>query len=550
MTEIADRIYLNSEIITMDPFCPMADALATRNGHILKVGTGLNVRSLAGMETEVFDLGGRTLMPGFIDAHSHFVRAGLYDLFLVDLRSPPVGKIKSIPALISKLRQAALDLPKDAWILGYGYDDTLLEEKRQPTAKDLNRASMIHPICIRHVSGHLAVLNTPALKLAGISMNTVAPVGGRIGRDEGTGEPSGVLDGEPAMELARHALPSWDPDQWLKAVANASSMYAARGVTTAQEGDAQPEDYEALLNGYHRGLLSVRVQFYPNWQAISRLKDYPRAVCGAPLTPDRMLVTGGVKMYQDGSIQGYSGYLSEPYYHLLYPQTHDKSYRGRPRNLLSCLKTDIVRAHQEGWQIAVHANGDQAIEDVIECFESAIQQYPRKDPRHIIIHCQTVREDQLDRMRSLGILPSFFTTHTYFWGDRHRDIFLGPKRAMRLDPCGSAMARGMSFTCHNDTYVTPIDPLMSVWSAVNRISAGGSVLGEEFRVPVMEGLRSITTYAAYQNHEENFKGSLTPGKLADMVVLEDNPLKIDPSAIKDIRIGATIIGDKIIFGTL
>ncbi len=218
--------------------------------------------------------------------------------------------------------------------------------------------------------------------------------------------------------------------------------------------------------------------------------------------------------------------------------------------MLSCLKTDIVRAHQEGWQIAVHANGDQAIEDVIECFESAIQQYPRKDPRHIIIHCQTVREDQLDRMRSLGILPSFFTTHTYFWGDRHRDIFLGPKRAMRLDPCGSAMARGMSFTCHNDTYVTPIDPLMSVWSAVNRISAGGSVLGEEFRVPVMEGLRSITTYAAYQNHEENFKGSLTPGKLADMVVLEDNPLKIDPSAIKDIRIGATIIGDKIIFGTL
>ena len=198
----------------------------------------------------------------------------------------------------------------------------------------------------------------------------------------------------------------------------------------------------------------------------------------------------------------------------------------------------------------MHANGDQAIEDVIDAFEDADRTHPRKDARHIIIHCQTVREDQLDRMRALGILPSFFTTHTYFWGDRHRDIFLGPERAERLDPCASAMARGMSFTCHNDTYVTPIDPLMSVWAAVNRITVGGALLGEEFRVPATEALRSVTSYAAYQSHEENIKGTLSVGKVADFVVLEENPELINPLAIKDIKITATIVADKVVYGAI
>jgi hypothetical protein len=263
-----------------------------------------------------------------------------------------------------------------------------------------------------------------------------------------------------------------------------------------------------------------------------------------------MLVVGGVKMYQDGSIQGYSGYLSHPYHRMLYPQPKGMAYCGHPRNMLSDLKSAILAAHTKGWQIAVHANGDQAINDVIDAFEMADRALPRKDARHIIIHCQTVREDQLDRMFSLRILPSFFTTHTYFWGDRHRDIFLGPERASRLNPCSSAMARGMSFTCHNDTYVTPIDPLMSVWSTVNRITAGGAVLGEQFRVPVMEALRSVTIYAAYQGHEENTKGSVSVGKAADMVLLEENPELIDSLAIKDIKITATIVADKVVYGAL
>ena len=545
-----DNIYVNAQIITMEPNCPSAQALATSKSRIVDIGEQDRIFSLAGKKTKIFDLGGRTILPGFIDAHSHFLYAGLYDAFLVNLKSPPLGSIKNIDDLVVKLREVAISTPEPNWIIGYGYDDTLLEEKRHPNAKDLERASATHPIFIRHVSGHLAVMSSIALKLTGIDKTTHDPFGGRIQRDEQTAEPTGILDGEPAMHLAEGKLPKWDERHWLKAVDRASKMYAAKGITTAQEGDAQPGDLRTLLLGHDNGLLTIRVQLYLNWDNTEGLANYPSPISGTAITEDRMLSVGGVKMYQDGSLQGYSGYLSNPYHKQLYPQKEGARYRGLPRNSRTELNAKIEKAHREGWQIAIHANGDQAIQDVVDAFENAQQRYPRYDARHIIIHCQTVREDQLNKMQALGIIPSFFVTHTYFWGDRHWDIFLGPERTRRLNPCRSAMIRKMPFTCHNDTHVTPIDPLFSVWSAVNRISEQGRVIGQEFRVPVIEALRSVTSYAAYQNHEEQFKGTLTQGKFADMTILEDNPLKVAPIAIKDIGVSATIVGDKIVYGRI
>ncbi len=550
MRHPSDCIYVNAQIITMDPTSPSGKALATSKGRIVDVGDQDMVFSLAGKKTKILDVGGRTILPGFIDAHSHFLHAGLYDVFLVDLKSPPLGGIKNIDDLVTRLKQVALSTSEPNWIIGYGYDDTLLEEKRHPVAKDLNRVSTTHPIFIRHVSGHLAVMNSVALKLAGIDKNISDPFGGKIRRDEHTAKPTGILDGEPAIQLAESKLPKWNENQWLKAVDRASKMYAAKGVTTAQEGDAKPGDLTMLRLGNEKGLLTIRVQLYPNWDNTEELANYPSPICGTVITEDRRLSVGGVKMYQDGSLQGYSGYLSNPYYKQLYPQKGGALYRGRPRNSRMELNAKVEKAHRQGWQIAIHANGDQAIQDVIDAFENAQQRYPRYDARHIIIHCQTVREDQLNKMEALGIIPSFFVTHTYFWGDRHWDIFLGPERTSRLNPCGSAMIRKMPFTCHNDTYVTPIDPLLSVWSAVNRISEQGRVIGQEFRVPVIEALRSVTSYAAYQNHEEQFKGTLAPGKYADMTILEDNPLTFDPIAIKDIRISATIVGGNTVYGSI
>jgi predicted amidohydrolase YtcJ len=516
----------------------------------LDLGRKDRIYALADRHTNILNLDGRSMLPGFIDAHSHFLHAGLYDLFLVNLKSPPLGEIVRIGDLVTNLRQVASATPKAQWIIGYGYDDTLLEEKRHPLAQDLNQASLNHPILIRHVSGHVAVLNSPALSLCGIDRQTKDPEGARIPRDSRTGVPNGILDGEPAIKLVEHVLPSWQPDDWLKAVARSSRMYAARGVTTAQEGDAQPGDLSRLVAGHEQGKLGIRVQLYPNWEHPLELDIYPATKCGTPITTDQMLTVGGVKLYQDGSIQAYSGYLSQPYHRFLYPQLHGDQHRGWPRNSTEQLDVNVETAHRQGWQVAVHANGDQAIQDVIDAIEKAQRYFPRPDPRHIIIHCQTVRDDQLDRMNAIGIVPSFFTTHTYFWGDRHWDIFLGPHRTRRLNPCRSAMDRRMPFTCHNDTYVTPIDPLLSIWSAVNRISAGGRVIGEEFCVPVMEALRSVTCHAAYQNHEEQIKGTLAPGKLADMTLLEDNPLEIDPIKIKGIQISATIVGGQIVYGSI
>ncbi len=210
----------------------------------------------------------------------------------------------------------------------------------------------------------------------------------------------------------------------------------------------------------------------------------------------------------------------------------------------------VSQRHREGWQIAIHGNGDAAIDDILDAFEQAQKAYPRNDMRHVIIHCQTVREDQLDRMARLGVMPSFFVVHTYFWGDRHCNIFLGEQRASRISPLRSALERDMVFTTHNDTAVTPIDPLLSVWAAVNRHTSGGKTLGKAQQVGVLPALRSITTWAAWQFHEEKLKGSLEPGKLADMVVLGADPTRIDPMEIRSIPILATILGGEVRYGTV
>jgi hypothetical protein len=446
--------------------------------------------------------------------------------------------------LIDKLKSVSEKKSENEWVIGYAYDDTLLAEKRHPLAKDLDKASHRHPIFIRHVSGHLAALNSKALRMLGIDKDTTCLLGGTICKDS-AGHPTGLLQGEPAMQIAEEKMPKWTSNQWLQAVRTASDMYAVKGVTTAQEGDAHPGDFDLYLQANAQNLLKPRIQLFPNWASPVELKKYPCSTRGTALTDDLMLSLGAVKLYQDGSIQGYSGYLSLPYYKYL--PGAEKNSLGKARNKPEQLNEMIAQAHKQGWQIAVHANGDQAIEEVINAFELAQKQFPRKDCRHIIIHCQTVREDQMDRMQKLGIIPSFFATHIYFWGDRNRAIFMGPERARRINPCKSAVNRQMPFTCHNDTYITPIDPLLSVWAAVNRLSYGGHCLGEEFRVSVPEALRSVTSYAAFQFGEEHIKGSLEAGKLADLVILEDNPLTVEPVKIKDIAISETIRGGYRIF---
>jgi len=263
-----------------------------------------------------------------------------------------------------------------------------------------------------------------------------------------------------------------------------------------------------------------------------------------PKTDSELVRVANMKLFADGSIQAYTGFLTEPYY---VPPGDDPEYRGFPSMSREKLTDYVLKCRKMGMQVAIHANGDAAIDNILYAFEEAQKAYPSDDPRFICIHCQTAREDQLDKMKEIGVVPSFFILHTYYWGDRHMSIFLGPERAIRISPLKSTVDRGIPFTIHTDSPVVPMDPLQLVWSAVNRVSTSGAVIGPDQRITPLEALKAVTINAAYQGFEEDTKGSIEPGKLADLVILSENPLTVDPMTIKDIKVEETIVGGKTVF---
>ena len=544
----ATHVYRNGTILTMDSGGSQAQALAVRGETILAVGSDAEIMALADPHTVVTDLRGRTMLPGFIDGHSHFVSAGLMAATQLDLSSPPVGGVKNIAEIKGLIRAKAAETPKGEWILGFGYDDTGLEDKRHPLASDIDEVAPEHPVLLRHVSGHLSACNGLALAKASYTKDTPDPVGGVIRRDE-HGNPNGVLEEPPAMNPVAALLPEASEEDWMRSIVTACDAYTAKGVTSAQDGFTQEKQWAQLRKAHEKGLLRNRVQILPGLGCCD-LNQFTSHASGTPLTADRKISLGAVKHLVDGSLQCYTGCLSNPYHKIIYDLPDGPMWRGYIQENPEGFIDRIVALHRQGWQIAIHGNGDAGIEDILNAFEEAQKAYPRANARHIIIHCQTVREDQLDRIKRLGVVPSFFVVHTYFWGDRHYEMFLGQDRAERISPLRSALKRGILFSNHNDTFVTPIDPLLSVWSAVNRRTSGGRILGENQTIPVMDALRSVTSWAAYQACEERIKGSLEPGKLADMVVLGDNPLAVDKKAIRDIPVLATIVGNELVYGSL
>ena len=544
----ATHVYRNGTILTMDSGGSQAQALAVRGETILAVGSDTEIMALADPHTVVTDLRGRTMLPGFIDGHSHFVSAGLMAATQLDLSSPPVGGVKNIAEIKGLIRAKAAETPKGEWILGFGYDDTGLEDKRHPLASDIDEVAPEHPVLLRHVSGHLSACNGLALAKANYTKDTPDPVGGVIRRDE-HGNPNGVLEEPPAREPVFRHIPAPTEADWMEGIKAACAAYTAKGVTTAQDGFTATGDWGALKRAHELGLLRNRVQILPGLGCCD-LNQFTSHASGTPLTADRKISLGAVKHLVDGSLQCYTGCLSNPYHKIIYDLPDGPMWRGYPMEPEQQFIEKVVGLHRQGWQLAIHGNGDDAIQMILNAYEEAQKRYPRADARHIVIHCQTVREDQLDRIKRLGVVPSFFVVHTYFWGDRHYEMFLGQDRAERISPLRSALKRGIPFSNHNDTFVTPIDPLLSVWSAVNRRTSGGRILGENQTIPVMDALRSVTSWAAYQACEERIKGSLEPGKLADFVILEANPLTVAKETIKDIGISATIVGDEVVYGSL
>jgi predicted amidohydrolase YtcJ len=525
----ADSLYSNGTILSMDAQATMPEAVGVRDGRIVAVGTKAAVAERLQPGFAQIDLLGRTLLPGFYAAHDHFPEAGENELYQVDLNSPPLGTIRTMDELVATLKRKADATPPGQWVLGWGYDDTLLAEARHPTRTDLDRVSTQHPVWVVHVSGHLAAANSKALEIAGVTKATAQPRGGRIRIDSLTGEPDGVFE-ECGSLVGRH-IPGLTADQRQASICMAQEGYLAQGVTTTVIAGASALTLQDLDAAVAANSLRVRISALVAWRAADPMPTLRAA-------PERIHLTG-VKMLQDGSLQGYTGYLSTPYHKQPEGKTDYRGYASRPREELIGM---VGKFHQRGLRVAIHGNGDAAIDDILEAFAAAQKADPRPDARHRIEHCQTPREDQLERMEQLGVSPSFFVAHVYYWGDRHRDIFLGPERAARISPLASALRHHLCVTVHNDTSVTPVNPLMLVWTAVTRVTSSGKVLGKDETIPVMDALRSVTSQAAWQNFEEHDRGSIEPGKLADFVILDRNPLSVPAMEIRSLQVMETIIG--------
>ena len=527
-----DVIYINGTVVTMDAASHTVEAVAVKRDRIAALGTTADIRKLAGAATKVIDLRGKAMLPGFVDAHSHFPGAGTSALYEVNVQSPPLGPVNGIGDMIAALKEKAQQTPKGQWIRGSGYDQTLLEEGRHPTRADLDAASTEHPIYITHASGHLGVANSLALRLAGITRETPQPAGGVIQHDA-SGEPNGVF--EESGQMVARLIPRLTAQQQLEAVKWSVTNYAAAGVTTVTIANGDVSD--AVRTAAAKHALPLRIVAMVSWR-----DDLPKAAT----IGDDMLKTGMTigEDFHDGSIQGYTGYLVKPYY---VPYHGDASYRGYPRETSEQLEAKVRAANRLGYQLAIHANGDAAIDDLIAAYRKAQTDFPRTDTRFRVEHAQMTREDQLDSFKELGISPSFFVSHTYYWGDQHRDIFMGPERAAHMSPLKSAIRRGIRFSIHLDTPVTPMSPLQAVWSAVNRVSRTGKVIGPDQRISPLEALRAVTIDAAWQEHDEKSKGSIEPGKLADLIVLAENPLLVNAMHIKDITVVETIVGGRSIY---
>jgi hypothetical protein len=538
------RAFINGQVLTMDADDSIAQALFIDQGRVVAVGSNNMIQVLIDSDTIVTDLEGKTLMPGIVDAHGHFPATGLAAL-AANLNSPPIGDIDNIEGLLQRLAQQVKKTPAGDWVMGFGYDDTALAEQQHPTRQQLDQVSAEHPIFIWHSSGHMGALNSMALELVGYHTGTPDPQGGTIGRDPDSGELNGLVQENALFNLQEQVMDFGFMD-FLAMVKHASAEYARVGVTTSQSGASDRRMTLGLAMASTLKLVPFRQVVFPIYSELG-----PQLLDGSfdpeKLNSERFII-GAVKIISDGSIQGYTGYLSQPYH---VPYHGDAGYRGHPVVSREELFELVANYHGADIQLAIHANGDAAIDNVIDAFREAQKIHPRVDPRLILIHSQMAREDQLDAMQALGITPSFFSAHTYYWGDRHRDIFMGPERAARMSPTRSALDRGLRFSVHLDAPVVPMQPMLMVWSTVNRISSGGSVIGEAQRIEPMQALRAVTIDAAWQVFQEHNRGSLEPGKWADLIILSADPLAIkdiaDPLAIKDIEVLETIVGGRSIY---
>ncbi len=559
---VCPEIFCHGPILTMDDSCPIATAIYVENGRIAEVRTdadgGQTLRENYPL-AHVTDLEGRTLLPGFIDGHSHITAVAMR-LLMVNCSPPPRGVCGSIEELICHCRQelSRRRLRPGQWLLGMGYDPSVYREGRHPLREELDQISDRIPICLTHTSGHMCVCNSPALQI--------------LGRKDS----SGLLQEEEYLNPdVQKKINGFTDAEVMDALEQAGRLYASQGFTTVQEARAGEREYALLAGACRQGRLPVDVTAYLTEDMAGRClpAEKSNGKISAPAvtlpygpSPSRLRL-GGLKIFLDGSPQGSTAWLSSPYFHP--PHGEEKPWCGLPAMTEEEVLDAAVSCIANGWQLNAHVNGDAAIDRLIRCYARAIcleagesyevlaeaerdettsglvhlaaqalRQGLCSDLRPAAIHCQTAGREQIRQMACLRMIPSFFIDHVYYWGDYYRESLLGPERAENISPAGWAAAKGIPFTLHQDAPVVKADPLFAVHNAVNRRTKDGYLLGAHQRISVWEALKAVTLYGAWQLREEKRKGSITAGKLADLVIVDRNPLEVPLLQLKEIRVEA------------
>lgn len=526
-------LYYGGDIITMKSENDAPEAVIVENEKIAFVGELAQAEALCDTDTKKVNLDGKTLMPAFIDAHSHFFQTA-QGILMCDLSE--AGNFRELQQALKKYQEEN-KIGDDGIILASGYDHNFLEEEKHPDKTVLDVVTDTIPIYISHTSGHMGVANSAFLKLAGITEETPDPKGGRFGRNP-DGSLNGYVEETPAlMQILAVAMPRLKIDM-AKQMVTAQKMYLQYGITTVQEGAIMGQEFDLMVKAASADVFQLDVIAYiltDNYENVARkFSDYNGKY-------KNRLKIGGAKIILDGSPQGKSAWISAPY-------EGETEYCGYPTHEDDYVEKCCQDAVEGGYQILVHCNGDAASEQFLNSYEKALNSVsnPELDLRPVMIHCQTVRDDQLDRMKTIKMIPSFFVGHTYYWGDVHLKN-LGGDRGSHISPVKAALERGLVYNFHQDTPVTKPDMLHSIWCAVNRMTRKGQIIGQDQCIGVYDALKAVTIHAAFEYHEEGGKGSLEVGKLADMVILEKNPLKVGKMEIKDIKVLETIKEGKTVY---
>jgi len=514
-------ILYNGNIWTVDETQPQAQAVALSNGRFLAVGSNEDVLRLATARTRKIDLASKTVLPGFNDAHAHPVESGIEHLHKVACDKDSIEQIKAL------LHQRTKNTPPGQWVLGFLYDDG--KTPRPINRHDLDDAVSDHPVLVQHRGGHTAFVNSIAFEVAKITDQTPDPPGGRFERDA-EGHLTGFV-GDAGMQAFLNLIPQTNTrDDYRQGAVLMSKLFTRKGITSACDADASPEDVQGYQDARDVGELTMRLYCHISASALDRFM----AAGIHTGFGDEWVRIGGVKQYADGSISERTAWLSQPYIGI------SNNYVGLQLSSEEQLYEVGRKAHAEGWQLATHANGDLAIDRILSVYERIQRELPKKDSRFRIEHCTLATEPLIQRMRALRVVPAPFSCYVYFHGDVLH--FYGEERTKHMFPMRSFLDGGLRPTDSSDYTVSPADPMMWLQSQITRTDPKGNAWGANQRITLQEAIFCGTVNGAYAAFEEDLKGRICPGQVADLVVLDQDPFKTDPSELVKINVERTMVG--------